>query len=876
MNLKTYQKASLNTLRRFFEEARVVGPKAAYERLTAEPALAARLRGFVAGYKPIKALPDVPYVCLRLPTGGGKTILAAHAITVAKEAWIEKDFPLVLWLVPTNTIRTQTAEALKNPRHPYRRVLDEAFEGRVRVFDISEFTHLTPHDLRSNLCVVVGTIQTLRVTNTDGRKVYAHHELLEPHFATVPPNMPGVERDARGGIRYSFANVMHVHRPLILMDEAHKAGSDLSQEVYERIRPSALIEFTATPKGFNNLLHTVSAQELKDEDMIKMPVVLSGAETWQTAVNSAIVKRAELQALADRDREGYIRPIVLFQAQKKGEEVTVEVLKKHLIENEQIDERKIAIATGAQRELDGIDLFQPNCPIEYVITIEALKEGWDCSFAYVFCSVANISSSTDAEQLLGRVLRMPYAQRRKEPALNKAYARLVSKNFMDAANALMDKLVSMGFDESEAQANIETEHLWHQEDLFGRPSRPALLVEVDVPEEVFAGLNTIAPDKIAVRTGEDGQTRIAVSGRLHPEEEAQVYQIVPEHLHAVVREQLDAFNVKHPPSPAERGEPFVVPRLMASVQGQLVFGEIDSLMEHHEWSLAQHPARLTEAEFSIIETSQSVEIDLNGSRLTIMNADPAEQLALDIVVEDWTPNALVRWLDGKVRDPGIRQAELLAWLSDVVTFLLRDRRIPLTQLMRCKFILARALNEKLRSIRQQERSAVFQSSLFGPQADLSVSYPHGFRFFDGMYADVAPYRGRYTFRKHFLGPTRVPAFDGLDGGEEIICAFALDGLPGLDFWLRNVSRHRHSFFLSTSTDKFYPDFIAQMVDGRQLIVEYKGKDRTPEESRDSREKLLIGQTWAHATAGRGLFVMATMEYRNPQEITKQILAALEK
>ncbi|HMQ97222.1 MAG TPA: DEAD/DEAH box helicase family protein, partial [Candidatus Nanoperiomorbaceae bacterium] len=248
MKLKEYQKASLATLRKFFEEARIVGPKTAYEAITAEPELAKRLKGYAAGYKPIKTLPDVPYVCLRLPTGGGKTILAAHSITVAKDAWVEKDFPLVLWLVPTNTIRLQTAEALKNPRHPYRQVLDEAFEGRVRVFDIGDFTQITPHDLRSNLCVVVGTIQTLRVSNTDGRKVYAHHEMLEGHFSTVSPNTPGLERNddgpMKGDIRFSFANLMHLHRPLVIMDEAHKAGTSLSQDVYERINPSALIEFT--------------------------------------------------------------------------------------------------------------------------------------------------------------------------------------------------------------------------------------------------------------------------------------------------------------------------------------------------------------------------------------------------------------------------------------------------------------------------------------------------------------------------------------------------------------------------------------------------------------------------------------------------------
>ncbi len=882
MKLKDYQKASLATLRRYFEEARITGPKAAYEMITTEPELAGRLKGYAAGYKPIMALPDVPYVCLRLPTGGGKTILAAHSIAVAKDAWVEKDFPLVLWLVPTNTIRVQTAEALRNPRHPYRQILDEAFGGRVRVFDIGDFTQVTPHDLRSNLCVVVGTIQTLRVTNTDGRKVYAHHEMLEPHFSTVSPAAPGLERNddgpMKGNIRFSFANLMYLHRPLVIMDEAHKAGSKLSREVYERIRPSALIEFTATPKGFNNILHSVSAQELKDEEMIKMPVVLDEAETWQGAVNLAILKRAGLQEYADRDREGYIRPIVLFQAQKKGKEVTVDVLKKHLIDNENIDPAKIAVATGAQRELDGIDLFRPDCPVEYVITIEALKEGWDCSFAYVFCSLANIRSSIDAEQLLGRVLRMPYATKRKEPALNKSYAKLVSKNFSEAAVSLRDKLVDMGFEESEAEANIEAEQPGQDDGLFGRQSRPrpTMTVELEASEDERREIRIIAPGRIKVSAGDDGKTRIEFTGVPKPKEEKRLFEVVPARLHGVLRENLEEFRAKNPDdlAPAHMGEEFTIPRLMVHVQGEQVFGETDRLMEYHDWSLADYPVRLTNAEFDIIETTNTFEIDLDGNRLLISAADSAGQLSLDIEVDDWTPNSLVRWLDGKVRDPWISQAELLAWLSDVVTHLTRDRNIPLSKLMRCKFILARKLEEKIRGFRQAERDKVYQQNLFGTAARVGISFGDGIKFFDEMYSDVPKYSGIYKFKRHFMGPDEVPTFDGKDDGEEAQCAFVLDDLPGLKYWTRNVSRHRNSFSLPTSTDKFYPDFVAVMEDGRLLVVEYKGKDRTPGESRDSREKELIGQQWARVSEGKAVFVMATMERGDPKEVRAQILDAL--
>src|SRR5690606_31157504 len=137
----------------------------------------------------------------------------------------------------------------------------------------------------------VGTIQTLRVKDTDGRKVYAHHEMLEPHFTGVPDKAPGLEvieegRSA-GTIKFSFANLMHLHRPLMIVDEAHKAVTGLSRDMQTRVNPTAIIEFTATPRLNSNILHSVSAQELKDEQMIKLPVMLAEHQTWQAAVTGA-------------------------------------------------------------------------------------------------------------------------------------------------------------------------------------------------------------------------------------------------------------------------------------------------------------------------------------------------------------------------------------------------------------------------------------------------------------------------------------------------------------------------------------------------------------------------------------------------------------
>lgn len=863
MKLKQYQTDTLTTLRHFFEQARVAGPQNAYEAVTSEPEQAKRLGRYAAAYTPLDELPGVPYVCLRLPTGGGKTILGAHAVGIARDTWIEKDFPLVLWLVPSNTIRLQTVEALKNARHPYRQALDEAFGGRVRVFDITDFTHMRPHDIRDHCCIVVGTIQTLRVSTTDGRKVYAHNEEMEPHFSAISKTAPGLEKLDDGTVKFSFANLMHVHRPLMIVDEAHNAVTGLTREMQARVNPCAIIELTATPRDKNgrllsNILHSVTAQELKLEEMIKLPIMLSEHDTWQNAVNGAIAGRASLAESARDDRD-YIRPIVLFQAQPKNQEVTVEVLKKHLIEVEQIPEEKIAIATGDQRELDGINLFDKACPIEYVITVEALKEGWDCSFAYVFCSVSRIQSAVDVEQLLGRILRMPYAKRRKAADLNKAHAYLSEPSFGDAARSLADKLVAMGFEEDEAIDNIEPvqQAFDDQGGLFGprQKPKPTFKHTVAATPEVIAAIREKSGGTFAVREIEDGKVEIAVTGRVGGDLENAIFETLPEperpgFSEAVARYRIE---VKDQLSPAEQGEPFEVPRLMSEIQGALEFADTDVFMEFHDWSLLDHSPRMDEGEFSIRETARSFEIDIDGNQVTYQFASEEEQLSLDIDVEGWTPEALVLWLDRQVRQPDIHQSELLKWLSDFIFHLRNSRGMHISALMRCKFLLARKVRDKLAAIRQKERKGVYQKYLFAPEAKVEVSFDETFSFHDGMYFDQRRYHGRWKPRKHFLGAENLPAFDGVEDGEEFQCAQTIDSLPGLKYWVRNVSRHPNSFWLPTATDKFYPDFVARMDDDRVLVAEYKGAHIA--EGPDTAEKRTIGALWEKQSHGKGLFVV---------------------
>ena len=310
---------------------------------------------------------------------------------------------------------------------------------------------------------------------------------------------------------------------------------------------------------------------------------------------------------------------------------------------------------------------------------------------------------------------------------------------------------------------------------------------------------------------------------------------------------------RHLLSPAERGEEFSVPRLMSEIQGSLEFADTDIFMEYYDWSLLDHPARLEEREFTVRETARSFEIDIDGKRVRHQFLNEQEQLALNVAVEGWTPEKLAIWLDRQVHQMDIHQVELLEWLSDLILRLTSERGMHITALMRCKFLLARIIRDKLDHFRAEERRRAYQRYLLEPSARAEVSFDTAFEFKNSMYRDQARYRGRWKPSKHFLGPDQVPAFDGPDDGEEVRCAQALDSLSGVKYWIRNVARHPDSFWLPTATDKFYPDFVAMLTDGRRLVVEYKGAHIA--EGSDTAEKRAIGALWERLSGGKGIFLV---------------------
>ncbi|HMN00771.1 MAG TPA: DEAD/DEAH box helicase family protein [Anaerolineales bacterium] len=869
--LKKYQNDTLDFLRQFLEEARFGNHPAAFERFQTESAK----RAAPNPYRSLPELEDAPYVCLRLPTGGGKTLLGAHTISVAAQAFLEQDFPLVLWLVPTNTIRQQTLETLKNPRHPNREAITQKFGSQVLVLDIADFTQIRPQDIKSKAVIVVGTMQTLRVDNTEGRKVYAHHEDLEPHFVNIPKTLEGLEKieegAGKGTIKFSFRNLLALHRPLVIVDEAHNATSKLSVEVMQRIRPACIVEFTATPANNSNILHSVSASELKAADMIKLPVVLTEHQTWQEAITAAVQTREKLQKITTNERD-YVHPIVLFQAEDKGHDITFEVVLNYLLDQEKIPRERIAIATGNQRELDGVNLLDPNNKVDFVITVEALKEGWDCPFAYVFCSVARVHSKKDIEQILGRVLRMPYAKKRVQEELNRAYAHVSEDSWKNAVSELQDRMVSMGFEEQEAQQSILPQpRLPFVEEETGQlplTEQPTVKVILSASPD----LSVFTPNELSqITTNQIGENEVEykVTGAISSEFAEKLVNAAPKKDREVVEKTIAVQQAQQPKTPSQRGEKFIVPQLCMFVDGEWEVASKSWFLDARDWDLLKYPAELSEIEFSIKEEADTWLIDVQGKHLTTKYLGSETLFDLSDAPTNWTIGQLSQDLERKVRQDFVRPQVLLEYLRRTVSYLNEKRKIPLSDLVRARFILEKALRDKVKANYADAMAKGYQARLFGKEAAVETkfdNYTFEFPTDPFLYPAHGYYKGRYIWNKHYY--PYVGELDSDPNDEEFLCAQAIDRNMAIRCWVRNIPKSDYSFKLPTSTDYFYPDYVALLNDGRILVVEYKGKPY--ETNDDSKEKMSIGELWESKSNRKGLFLFAVKRDAKGRDIYRQI------
>ncbi|OAV68561.1 Restriction endonuclease [Bacteroidales bacterium Barb6XT] len=405
---------------------------------------------------------SLPDIYLKVPTGGGKTLLACHAIGNIQKTYLNKQTGLVLWIVPSSQIYRQTISALKNRAHPYRQVLDISSGGKTLIKEKTEL--FNPLDVTENLVVLLLMLPSANRQNKETLKVFRDQggftgffpceDNFEGHkkIKELIPNLDcfSLENEVFGiQIKTSLGNTLKVLRPLVVIDEGHRAYGELARKTIRDFNPSFILELSATPPPDSNELVKITGRELHEEEMIKLDIHLINKTSldWENTLLASYEKRNELEQKAkeyEADTNEYIRPICLIQVERTGKDqrdtqyIHAEDAKEYLIKKCNVPESHIAIKSSEKDDIEGFDLFSNDCNIRYIITKQALQEGWDCSFAYVLTILTNPSSATGITQLVGRILRQPFAHKTKIKALDECYVFTFRQN----AKTLVSKIKS--------------------------------------------------------------------------------------------------------------------------------------------------------------------------------------------------------------------------------------------------------------------------------------------------------------------------------------------------------------------------------------------------------------------------------------------------
>ena len=421
----------------------------------------------------------VPNAVLKVPTGGGKTWLAVSAVSRIMGRYLDRNTGFVLWIVPNEAIYTQTLKHLKDRQHPYRQALDRAAAGQVRIMEKTD--PLNARDVETHLCVMILMLQSSNRENQETLKMFQDrgdvHGFFPPegeqqaHRAALDrtPNLAAYQ-DMFPMVKDSLGNALRIIRPVVVLDEGHRAISDLAFRTLYGFNPCFVLELTATPQDvqprggknpregrYANVLVEVTGRELDREGMIKMPLNLDPRQSddWKATLNAALTKLNTLDKEARQHRADtgrYLRPIMLIQVERTGAEqrdsnhIHAEDVKDWLL-TAGFDEAEIAIKTAEQNDLnqpENLDLLSSTNRIRAIITKQALQEGWDCPFAYVLCALAASSNLKAMTQLVGRILRQPYATKTGVDALDECHVITHHADTATVVEAIKDGLEQDG------------------------------------------------------------------------------------------------------------------------------------------------------------------------------------------------------------------------------------------------------------------------------------------------------------------------------------------------------------------------------------------------------------------------------------------------
>lgn len=833
-----YQDDAINTLSAFLEKVSDLDSiSAAWKQYWMERDLNVGF-GSIQPYK--NTVPGVPYVCMKVPTGGGKTFMASRSIKPIFSFMPPEKPRVVIWLVPSDAILSQTIDALKSPTHDYRRQLDADFSGRVSVLTKDELlngTNFSPDTVREMLTVCVFSYASLRINanSKDARKVYQENGNLK-QFAEYFHDPDLLLADTPDT---ALIQILRQLTPLVVVDESHNAGSDLSVEMLQRLNPHFILALSATPRPGTNTLVYVDAKQLKEENMVKLPVVVYNRNSRELVINDAIhlQRRLEQYANIEKTQTGrYIRPIVLFQAQpniKGKENETYNIIRQKLIDKG-IPADQIAIKTSKLDELGNTKLMDPSCPIRFIITVNALKEGWDCPFAYILASLANKTSRVDVEQILGRVLRQPYQTKMESPYLNNAYVLTSSNDFRQVLDSIVSGMNRAGFSRKEIAVPEPT-----SSETIEKEATPQTLLDdfSDVSNEELASTATAAPFE---ETPVDGHTapsensciddmlRFAAQKTEEYEEQSKNNAI------GFIGGELGDMLNQNEIRPEFRDDLPHLPQFYYDSAPDL-FGDGTTLLEREHLSEG----------FTLADQDARISFDMSAGKMYTVDVDddsiPKYKRATASQYK-WMQDSLARTASEKVverciidicgiinRNDRLVSTDVNDYVRRIVSNMTEEQ---VNALQTDRFVYAERIKDKIAELEDAYREEQFYKWL-----EVEKLYTREAYIFQPVITpldtiDSVPH-SLYTAEKNDMNGFERDVLD------------MIAALPNIKWWHRVIDSNKKEFRLNGFINH-YPDFVVMFQSGRVALIETKGDHLAND---DSRRKLKLGRKWA-SMAGR--------------------------
>ena len=879
MELKNYQQGVLNDLAEYIQTLKEQGNLyKAFSLFWKSRGINSLQTGEPIFHPYCDSMKGIPNITVKVPTAGGKTFIACNALSTIFSAMPVRKTKVVAWFVPSDTILKQTYQNLKNPNHPYRQRIDTLFNGRVEVYDKQALLYgqnFNPIIVKEQLSIFVLSIQSFASNAKDKRLVYSENEHLAEFVKTYDSN----EKRIEGADESSLIQVIAHLNPVAIIDESHNFEGDLRIDTITNINPCFVLNLTATPREKSNIISFVSPASLKRENMVKLPVMVSNYQKHADVINSAIALRKNLEDKAKvEEAQGgdYLRPIVLFQAQPKNDEDDITFMNiKNTLTKAGIPEEEIKIKTANLNELKGIDLMSRECPVRYIITVNALKEGWDCPFAYILASTANRSSKIDVEQILGRILRQPYTRQHKDALLNMSYVLTSSTNFQTTIDNVVESLRLSGYSQRDYMATDTTnkdfkqpesklpfidDHVLELSSVNDSICNQESETETGVysePEETshwdFRAEDIVMPtseqEKESVVDAISTSTAALIKNAesMSHEYEQQIKGSVNNEISEEIMSKITTYKIQEWHKPYV--ENIMLPKFFIKCNiDNDVFGSISNKVPVTQEALLEGFSLSKEDKHIVFnyDTANIKKIDIDEkdeNNIIIFSVKEKDAQALENYYSNISDRrSLVTQLSKSIRD-NITQDNTISD-GDLHTYILGVlegmEMAELRNLGKHIIDTVQTFKNKIRTLKANYAKQQFESKIQTGQITVEQTEPLPTELI--LTKDKAPALDKKMYQEE----------EGFNGFERYVIEQVVT-LDCVRCWHRNQERGKG--FCINGFINAYPDFIIVLKNGITVLLETKGKHL---DGSDSQNKVAIGDKWSNL-AGRRFFYFMVFE-----------------